>query len=249
MADKHRQEGSRLGPAGAPVPLDARHPAGHVVFLRPRRRRLDEAPLLVRLRHPHLAAVPHRLGLRRQHDGALLPFREGPGRVVRLSRRISRRGRRTYDVGHNPVGGIMVLVLIFAVLAQAMAGLFAADTDHRHRQRPARQRHRRQVGRSPDGLSQVLDQRAALPGRPCTCWRRIIYLVWKRQNLIGAMFTGRKPLDHVAEAGKPAPTLHLRLGPAGDLAADRGRGHRLLLRTAGLTCRGGLAWAVGPPLG
>jgi cytochrome b len=38
-------------------------------------------------------------------------------------------GRRTYDVGHNPVGGIMVLALIFAVLAQAVAGLFAADTD------------------------------------------------------------------------------------------------------------------------
>src|ERR1043165_2146753 len=80
-----REEGSSLGFAGAPVPLDARHPAGHFVFLRPRRRRLDEAPFLVRLRHPHLAAVPHRLGLRRQHDRALLPLRERPDRVVHLS--------------------------------------------------------------------------------------------------------------------------------------------------------------------
>src|SRR5256885_9615831 len=38
-------------------------------------------------------------------------------------------GRPTYDVGHNPVGGVMVVVLIFAVLAQAVAGLFSADTD------------------------------------------------------------------------------------------------------------------------
>ena len=40
----------------------------------------------------------------------------------------------------------------------------------------------------------------------------ITYLVWKRQNLIGPMFTGRKPLDHVAEAGKPAPTLSFASG-------------------------------------
>ena len=40
----------------------------------------------------------------------------------------------------------------------------------------------------------------------------LAYLVWKRQNLIGAMFTGRKPLDHVAEPGKPAPTLTFASG-------------------------------------
>ena len=38
-------------------------------------------------------------------------------------------GRRTYEVGHNPVGGAMVVVLLFAVLAQVAAGLFSADTD------------------------------------------------------------------------------------------------------------------------
>ena len=40
----------------------------------------------------------------------------------------------------------------------------------------------------------------------------LVYLVWKRQNLIGSMFTGRKPLDHIAEAGKPAPTLSFASG-------------------------------------
>ena len=35
----------------------------------------------------------------------------------------------------------------------------------------------------------------------------IVYLVWKRQNLIGAMITGRKPLDDVVAPGKPAPKL------------------------------------------
>jgi hypothetical protein len=35
----------------------------------------------------------------------------------------------------------------------------------------------------------------------------LFYLVWKRQNLIGSMFTGRKPLDDAVAPGKPAPTL------------------------------------------
>ena len=120
-------------------------------------------------------------------------------------------GRRTYDVGHNPVGGIMVLVLIFAVLAQATAGLFSADTD---------------LGTVNGPLANAIadkwvDRLTAFH----KFWVNVIwclvalhvlaaitYLVWKRQNLIGAMFTGRKPLDHVAEAGKPAPTLTFASG-------------------------------------
>ena len=35
----------------------------------------------------------------------------------------------------------------------------------------------------------------------------LVYLVWKRQNLIGAMFTGRKLVDDVVEPGKKAPDL------------------------------------------
>ena len=60
----------------------------------------------------------------------------------------------------------------------------------------------------------------------------IVYLVWKRQNLIGAMITGRKPLDDVVAAGQARADAELRLGPAGDLAADRGGGHRLLHRAS-----------------
>ena len=43
----------------------------------------------------------------------------------------------------------------------------------------------------------------------------LAYLVWKRQNLIGAMFTGRKPLDDVVEPGEPPPALSFTLGPSG----------------------------------
>src|SRR5215831_19954693 len=38
-------------------------------------------------------------------------------------------GQSTFDVGHNPIGGLMVVVLLFAVLLQVAVGLFSADTD------------------------------------------------------------------------------------------------------------------------
>ena len=40
----------------------------------------------------------------------------------------------------------------------------------------------------------------------------IVYLVWKRQNLIGAMIHGHKPLDDVVHPGRPAPTLYFASG-------------------------------------
>ena len=40
----------------------------------------------------------------------------------------------------------------------------------------------------------------------------IVYLAWKRQNLIGAMIHGHKPLDDVVAPGKAAPVLHFASG-------------------------------------
>jgi cytochrome b len=120
-------------------------------------------------------------------------------------------GRPTYDVGHNPVGGIMVVVLIFAVLAQAVAGLFSADTD---------------LGTVNGPLANIVadkwvDRLTAFH----KYWVNIIivlaalhilaafiYLVLKRQNLIGSMFHGHKPLEHVAEAGESEPPLSFGSG-------------------------------------
>ena len=38
------------------------------------------------------------------------------------------------------------------------------------------------------------------------------YLVWKRQNLIRAMITGRKPRDHVVAPGEALPPLSFGSG-------------------------------------
>jgi cytochrome b len=114
---------------------------------------------------------------------------------------------RPREAGHNPLGGAMVLVLIFAVLAQVVAGLFSADTDTGVVTGPL------------SGL--VADKWIERATAFHTFWvnallilvglhvlAAIVYLVWKRQNLIGAMIHGYKPTDDVLRSGEPAPQLH-----------------------------------------
>lgn len=120
-------------------------------------------------------------------------------------------GRPTYDAGHNPAGGAMVVVLIFAVLAQAVAGLFTADTD---------------LGTVNGPLATLIaDKWVDRLTHFHKFWvtvlwwliglhvlASLVYLVWKRQNLIGAMLTGHKPYAHVVPPGQPAPSLGFASG-------------------------------------
>jgi cytochrome b len=132
-------------------------------------------------------------------------FVKGPSAALAYLRNLA-TGRPTYEAGHNPAGGAMVVVLIFAVLAQAVAGLFSADTD---------------LGTVNGPLSTLIadtwvDRLTFFHKFWVTVlWcliglhvlAALLYLVWKRQNLIGAMLSGRKPREHVAPPGQPVPTL------------------------------------------
>jgi len=118
---------------------------------------------------------------------------------------------RPRDAGHNPLGGAMVVVLIFAVLAQAIAGLFAADTD---------------MGTVNGPLTKLVSDKfidkatafhvfwinVLLVLAGVHVLAAIVYLVWKRQNLIGAMIHGHKPIDDVVHPGQPAPRLQFASG-------------------------------------
>lgn len=132
-------------------------------------------------------------------------FIKGPSAgIAHLRELLSRHVPR--DAGHNPVGGLMVVLLLLAVLAQVTAGLFSADTD---------------TGTVTGPLARLvtdpwIDKATAFHAY----WINILlilvglhvlavlaYLVVKKQNLIGAMFTGRKPMDHVVPPGTPPPRL------------------------------------------
>jgi cytochrome b len=137
-------------------------------------------------------------------------FVRGPGAWFYYLKSFATVGK-TYDVGHNPVGGIMVVVLLFAVLAQAVAGLFSADTDLGTVNGPlANVIADKWVDRLTAFHKYWINILIGLAGLHILA--ALTYLVLKRQNLIGPMFTGDKPLEHVAEAGKAPPPLSFGSG-------------------------------------
>jgi cytochrome b len=118
---------------------------------------------------------------------------------------------RPRDVGHNPLGGAMVVALLLGVLLQVVAGLFAADTDEGTISGPlANLIAEKWVDRATAFHHFWINVLLVLIALHVLA--AVVYLVWKRQNLIGAMFTGHKRLDDVVAPGKPAPTLSFGSG-------------------------------------
>jgi len=132
-------------------------------------------------------------------------FVKGPSAAfAHLGHLFSKEGPR--DLGHNPLGGAMVVVLILAVLAQATAGLFAADTDMGTVNGPlALKVADKWVERATAFHAYWINVLLVLIAVHVLA--AVLYLVWKRQNLIGAMLTGRKPVHHAVEPDAPAPRL------------------------------------------
>jgi cytochrome b len=115
------------------------------------------------------------------------------------------------DVGHNPLGGGMVVALIFAVLAQAVTGLFSADTDTGIVNGPlALKVADKWVERATDFHAWWINILLILAAVHVAAV--VLYLVWKRHNLIGPMITGRKRIDHAVEPGAPLPRLAFASG-------------------------------------
>lgn len=137
-------------------------------------------------------------------------FVKGPSAAFRHVTELA-GAERPREAGHNPLGGAMVLVLIFAVLAQVVAGLFSGDTDMGMVNGPLSYR-------IPD---KWIDTATAFH----KYWinillilvavhvlAAIVYLLWKRQNLIGAMIHGHKPIHDVVEPGQSVPRLQFASG-------------------------------------
>jgi len=137
-------------------------------------------------------------------------FVKGPVAALAYLRNLV-AGRPTWEAGHNPAGGAMVVVLIVAVLAEAVAGLFSADTDLGTVNGPlANMIADKWVDRLTDFHKFWITVLWWLIGLHVLA--SLVYLVWKRQNLIGAMLTGHKPRAHVVPPGQPAPALGFASG-------------------------------------
>ena len=118
---------------------------------------------------------------------------------------------RPRGAGHNPLGGAMVVVLIFAVLAQVVAGLFTADTDTGMVNGPLTYLVADKWVESATAFHMYwVNVLLVLVGLHVLA--AFVYLAWKRQNLIGAMIHGHKPLDDVVLHGATAPNLRFASG-------------------------------------
>lgn len=134
-------------------------------------------------------------------------FLKGPKATLAYARTV---GSRTPNgvLGHNPLGAWSVMAMLAALLVQVGLGLFASDID----------------GLESGPLSHLVDfdaSRVAAELHEKTF--RIVqglvvlhlaaigyYWLWKRQNLIGAMLTGKQRL--ATEALRPASMVRLLIG-------------------------------------
>lgn len=137
-------------------------------------------------------------------------FVKGPSAFfAHLREMLGKEGPR--EVGHNPVGGAMVVALLFAVLLQAVAGLFSADTDMGTVNGPLALKVADKVVEKATAFHKywinVILIMVALHVAAA-----IVYLVWKRQNLIGAMLSGRKARRHVVAPGEADPPITFSSG-------------------------------------
>jgi cytochrome b len=102
------------------------------------------------------------------------------------------KGRWPASAGHNPLGALSVVALLGLLLAQIVLGLFAVDVD----------------GMESGPLSLYV---SFATGRVCAEWHEavfntlmivvllhvlaVLFYLFRRQNLVGAMFTGRRSFE------------------------------------------------------
>jgi len=126
-------------------------------------------------------------------------FIHGPGRVIAYARSLL-KGASMFHAGHNPMGGMMVVLMLVLLLVQAVTGLFS-DDDAGTRAVLADK-----VSDSTVSLLSSIHRinvniiLACVVLHVCAA---LFYLLVKKDNLIKPMFTGHKlvPDEH------PAPAL------------------------------------------
>lgn len=104
---------------------------------------------------------------------------------------------KTGDVGHNPLGGWMVVALLLLLLVQTVTGLFAEDANMNAGPLylAVSEKASRQLGDIHEIVSKIVLFAIILHVLAV-----LAYLVIKRDNLIGPMFHGKKDLNLPAGA-------------------------------------------------
>lgn len=134
-------------------------------------------------------------------------FLRGPGAVIGYL-----RGRWDVTAGHNPLGALSAIALLGLVLLQIVLGLFAVDVD----------------GLESGPLSFYVSFQA---GRAAAKWHDVVfdvlmylvvlhvlavlyYLIFRRQNLVGAMLSGKRRYESAVVPVQRAAWWRLIVGVA-----------------------------------
>jgi cytochrome b len=128
-------------------------------------------------------------------------FVRSPARAIEYLRSL-RAGRAKPYLGHNPAGGLMILALLLACAAQALVGLFASDGVL------ASGPFADAVGDQASGSVARLHSLVAYGILGLVLMHiavNLFYQFVKRENLIGAMITGRKRAAAYQDARQAEP--------------------------------------------
>lgn len=128
-------------------------------------------------------------GLLGTHHAQFSNFMRHPVETLRYARQLVKKNSRTY-AGHNPLGAWMVLLLLLLMLVQAITGLFSNDEIFN-------------TGPLYGYISNELSLQLTGIHKDLFYWIAaavalhviaiFFYLIVKRENLIKAMITGKKP--------------------------------------------------------
>jgi cytochrome b len=129
-------------------------------------------------------------------------FLYGPGAIFGYLRTLPRREAAKF-AGHNPLGGLSVLLMLLAILVQAVTGLFSNDDVMV--EGPMTQWIAKELS---DKLTSIHRYNfyvvLALAGVHILAV--LYYLLYKSENLVKAMFTGYKTLPSAPAGGRIAGT-------------------------------------------
>jgi cytochrome b len=140
-------------------------------------------------------------GLVGSQTARLAPLLAGPGAISRYFKKAGLETRAPV-VGHNPLGGWSVLAMLALLAAQTVLGLFAVDVDGIE-SGPLAVFVSFETGRVAAAIHEITFN--VILGLVVLHVGAIAYYaVFKRDNLVGPMITGRKALAGVA-APKLAP--------------------------------------------
>ena len=139
-------------------------------------------------------------------------FVKGPGAVLGYLPKLFKPNYRA-AFGHNPLGALSVVAILGALITQVGLGLFASDTDGLESGPLSRYVDYKFAKKAGDLHEDFFNILLGLIGLHIAAI--VFYLIIKRTNLIGPMFTGRRSAANVdgPVAGiAPVPLWRLAIG-------------------------------------